>query len=111
MFTHSAWKRIFLSASTLMCLFVSTSAASAQVPYASAMTSDLSLEQGFRTPPASARPWVMWMWLRVHTTHAAITKDLEEMHAKGIEGAIIYESGVAWPHGGGLPHGVRPQGL
>ena len=34
------------------------------------------------------------MWLRVDTTPAAITKDLEEMHAKGIEGAILYDSGV-----------------
>ena len=38
------------------------------------------------------------MWLRVDSTPAAITKDLEEMHAKGIEGAILYDSGV----GGGL---------
>jgi hypothetical protein len=38
------------------------------------------------------------MWLRVDTTPAAITRDLEEMHAKGIEGVILYDSGV----GGGL---------
>jgi hypothetical protein len=38
------------------------------------------------------------MWLRVDTTPAAITKDLEEMHAKGIEGAILWDSG-----GTGLP--------
>jgi hypothetical protein len=53
-----------------------------------------TLEQGFAQPPASARPWVFWMWLRVDTTPAAITKDLEEMHAKGIAGAILYDSGV-----------------
>jgi len=34
------------------------------------------------------------MWLRVDTTREAITKDLEEMKAKGIEGEIIYDSGV-----------------
>ena len=33
------------------------------------------------------------MWLRVDTTRAAITKDLEEMHAKGIEGAFLWDSG------------------
>jgi hypothetical protein len=56
------------------------------------------LEAGFRNPPASARPWVFWMWLRVQTNHEAITADLEAMHAKGIEGAILYDSGV----GGGM---------
>ena len=61
-------------------------------------SSPLTWAEQFRTPPASARPWVFWMWLRVDTTPAAITKDLEEMHAKGIEGAILYDSGV----GGGL---------
>ena len=54
----------------------------------------VNLEQGFAAPPPAARPWVFWMWLRVDTTPAAITKDLEEMRAKGIEGAIIYDSGV-----------------
>ena len=48
----------------------------------------------FQTPSASARPWVFWMWLRVDTPPAAITKDLEEMHDKGIVGAILYDSGV-----------------
>jgi len=56
------------------------------------------LAAGFATPPAAARPWVFWMWLRVETTPEAITRDLEEMHAKGIAGAILYDSGV----GGGL---------
>jgi hypothetical protein len=56
------------------------------------------LEAGFRNPPAAARPWVFWMWLRVQTNHEAITADLEAMHAKGIEGAILYDSGV----GGGM---------
>jgi len=52
------------------------------------------LDRGFRTPPAEARPWVFWMWLRVRSNRAAITADLEAMHAKGIEGAILYDSGV-----------------
>jgi hypothetical protein len=34
------------------------------------------------------------MWLRVRSNRAAITADLEAMHAKGIEGAILYDSGV-----------------
>ena len=61
-------------------------------------TAARSLDQGFRTPPVTARPWVFWMWLRVETSREAITADLEAMHSKGIEGAILYDSGV----GGGM---------
>ena len=52
------------------------------------------LAQGFAAPPASARPWVYWMWLRVDSTPEAIRQDLEAMHAKGIEGVILYDSGA-----------------
>jgi len=58
-----------------------------------------ALESGFQNPPAVARPWVFWMWLHAETTPAAITRDLEEMKAKGIAGCILYDSGVgreAW---------------
>ncbi len=68
------------------------------LPVAVSAGEPANLDQGFARPPASAQPWVFWMWLRVDTTPAAITKDLEEMHAKGIAGAILYDSGV----GGGL---------
>jgi len=54
----------------------------------------VNLEKGFAQPPPSARTWVFWMWLRVETSPEAITRDLEAMHAKGIEGAILYDSGV-----------------
>lgn len=52
------------------------------------------LDEGFRSPPVQARPWVFWMWLRVRSNREAITADLEAMHAKGIAGAILYDSGV-----------------
>jgi hypothetical protein len=55
---------------------------------------DAAMQSNFKSPPMSARPWVFWMWLRVNTSEEAITKDLEEMHAKGIEGTILYESGT-----------------
>ena len=57
-----------------------------------ALSADLDKE--FQTPPRDARPWVYWMWLQTDTTPAAITKDLEEMKAKGIVGFILYDSGV-----------------
>ncbi len=59
------------------------------------------LDKQFQSPPASAGPWVYWMWLRVDTTREAITKDLEEMHSKGIKGVILYDSGgtTMYPQG------------
>jgi hypothetical protein len=66
----------------------------AQAPFnATSTTPDAELEQHFHSPPASARPWVFWMWLHTDTTREAITRDLEEMHAKGIAGVILYDSG------------------
>ena len=74
---------------------VGVGALSAQTPFnATSPTPDAELVEHFQSPPASARPWVFWMWLRTDTTYEAITKDLEEMHAKGIEGVILYDSGV-----------------
>jgi hypothetical protein len=66
----------------------------AQTPFnATSPTPDAALEQHFHSPPASARPWVYWMWLHTDTTREAITQDLEEMRAKGIEGVILYDAG------------------
>ena len=74
-----------------------------QAQEASPSPADADLTKGFIQPPAAARPWVLWMWLFLETSPAAITKDLEEMHAKGIEGAILYDTGV----GGGLKAGDK----
>lgn len=49
-----------------------------------------TLSKGFAEPPASAAPWVFWMWSGVETTPAAITYDLEQMKQKGIAGFILY---------------------
>lgn len=48
------------------------------------------LERQFQTPPLSAQPWVYWVWLENDIPRAAITRDLEEMKAKGIAGCILY---------------------
>lgn len=63
-----------------------------------AMPAQSVTTRSFAHPPASAGPWVFWMWLRVQTNRAAITADLEAMKATGIRGAILYDSGV----GGGM---------
>ena len=58
-----------------------------------------TLDEQFETPPREARPWVYWV-LTGDTTYAPMTRDLEEMKAKGIAGCILYECqsarGVNW---------------
>src|ERR1035441_3672479 len=47
------------------------------------------LEKGFADPPNSARLRAYWWWLNGNVTKGAITRDLEEMKAKGFGGALI----------------------
>ena len=54
-----------------------------------------SLEQGWTNPPTSARLRAYWWWLNGNVTPAAITRDLEEMKAKGWGGALICDAGGA----------------
>jgi len=57
------------------------------------------LASGFALPPASARPWVYWMWMDGNLTRDGITADLEAMRAAGIGGVIICEVNVGVPRG------------
>jgi len=50
-------------------------------------------EEAFRDPPAAARPSALWSWLNGHVDHRQITRELEEMKAKGMRGAIIWDVG------------------
>lgn len=62
--------------------------------FASAESLANSLEEHFRLPPSDAKNWTLWMWLRTPTTPAAMTRDLEEMKAKGFEGFILHDTGA-----------------
>ena len=53
------------------------------------------LETGWTNPPTSARLRAYWWWLNGNVTPAAITRDLEEMKAKGWGGALICDAGGA----------------
>ena len=53
-----------------------------------------NLAQQFETPPPEAQPWAFWMWLHTDTTPGAITRDLEQMKAKGIAGFTLYDAGT-----------------
>jgi len=59
----------------------------------------VSLEQGFRNPPPQARLRCYWWWLNSNVTKEAITRDLEQMKAKGFAGAIIIDAGGAEQRG------------
>ena len=50
------------------------------------------LEAGFRNPPAEAGIRCFWWWLNSNVTKEAITRDLEEMKAKGFSGALIFDA-------------------
>ena len=50
-------------------------------------------EKEFASPPLEARPGVLWPWLNGYVDTNQITKELEELKAKGLRGAIIWDVG------------------
>lgn len=50
----------------------------------------LELEQGFRQPPAVAKPQVWWHWMNGNVTREGITADLEAMAEAGIGWVTIF---------------------
>ena len=85
-------KRLILIASLILLLPVS-SCAVGKAP-AKSLVPDISLEAGWQSPPQAARLWAYWWWLNGNVDAAAITRDLEEMAAKGFGGAILCDAGV-----------------
>jgi hypothetical protein len=51
-----------------------------------------ALREGFVSPPPEARLRCYWWWLNGNTTQAAITRDLEQMKAKGYGGALLVDA-------------------
>ena len=63
-------------------------------------------DQAFLNPPPEARVRAYWWWLNGNVTKEAITRDLEEMAAKGFGGALICDAGGAEQDGNDrVPHG------
>jgi hypothetical protein len=58
-----------------------------------------SLEKGFVSPPASARPHTWWHWINGNITREGITADLQAMARIGIGGAQIFNVEVGVPAG------------
>jgi hypothetical protein len=51
-----------------------------------------SLDDGWNNPPTAARLRAYWWWLNGNVTKQSITRDLEEMKAKGFGGAVIIDA-------------------
>ena len=65
-----------------------------------------SLESGWANPPREARLRAYWWWLNGCVTKEAITRDLEEMKAKGFGGALICDADGSSQDGNDrAPHG------
>jgi len=56
-----------------------------------------ALAEGFRNPPADARPLVFWQWVNGNVTEEGIRLDLEWMHRIGLAGAIMFDIGFRTP--------------
>lgn len=65
-----------------------------------------TLEEDFASPPQDARLRAYWWWLNGNATKEAVTRDLEEMKAKGFGGALICDAdGSAQDGNERAPHG------
>ncbi len=64
------------------------------------------LAEGWANPPLDARLRAYWWWLNGNVTPASITRDLEEMKAKGFGGALICDADGSSQDGNErAPHG------
>ena len=59
-----------------------------------------SLEKGFLSPPAAAKPQVWWQWMNGHITREGITRDLEAMKAAGLGGFTLFNTSEGTPAAG-----------
>ena len=57
----------------------------------------LSLEEGFRQPPDSAKPYAWWHWMSGNVTEPGITADLEWMRRVGIAGTQMFDGDLGAP--------------
>jgi hypothetical protein len=56
-----------------------------------------ALLKGFRTPPQTARPRVLWPWMNGNIARDGIRKDIEWMHRVGIAGMTTADAAIDTP--------------
>ncbi|MBS1512896.1 MAG: DNA-binding protein [Bacteroidetes bacterium] len=71
-----------------ICLFIVFLAAAMQQLIAQQKL-NTAVEETFKHPPESAKPWVFWYWMHGAVSKAGITADLEAMKEVGIGGAYL----------------------
>ncbi len=71
----------------------------ASLPWAQVTRQTSELASGFKEPPRQYGIRCWWWWLNGNVTRQAITRDLEEMKAKGFSGACIVDAGGAEQRG------------
>jgi hypothetical protein len=76
--------------------------------YGASLVAAAGLDDGFRNPPDTAKPWVYWFWINGNISHEGITKDLQSMQRVGIGGVLWMEvSGPHWAPQGPIAAGSR----
>ena len=81
---HNVWNGFFQCAELVEFVIAHASPAAAREPSAAL----------FQDPPMAARPGAFWDWLNGNVDLDRITYELEEMKAKGMSGAEIWDIGV-----------------
>ena len=82
---------------TLLMAAVLCNGAVARVYAQTAAANTPSLEAGFQSPPAAARPLVWWHWMNGNITTEGIDLDLEWMHRVGIAGFQNFDAALNTP--------------
>lgn len=78
------WLRTVLALATLACW------AAYAPPSRAADAAGDALEQRFRQPQDTDKPWAYWWWLKGNVSEASIRRDLEEMKRKGFAGLLLF---------------------
>lgn len=56
-----------------------------------ASADDVALTRAFANPADAHKPWAYWWWLNANVTEQSITRDLEQMRAKGFGGFLLFD--------------------
>jgi hypothetical protein len=66
-------------------------------------------EQVFLTPPPSAKPGVLWMWMGSNLSKEGITKDLEALKSEGFNRTTMFSlADVTTPWAGSIANSPTP---
>ena len=84
-------KEEFMNLSTRVCHFIIVFLLTVFAVSAAGSQADILVEGEFVDPPVSARPGAFWPWLNGSVSLERITYELEQMKAKGMSGADIWD--------------------